>query len=56
MTQYKLTYFNIRGFAEVPRLIFALAEVSYEDYRIPYTQPPGEHNKIPDEIKESNKY
>ena len=34
MPQYKLTYFNIRGRAEVPRLIFAHAGVEYEDHRI----------------------
>ena len=34
MTQYKLTYFNGRGRAEVIRLIFAQAGVKYEDHRI----------------------
>ncbi|VDN05715.1 unnamed protein product [Thelazia callipaeda] len=31
---YKLTYFNVRGRAEVIRLLFALANVSYDDNRI----------------------
>ena len=34
MPQYKLTYFNGRGRAEVSRLIFAQAGVQYEDKRI----------------------
>jgi len=34
MTLYKLTFFNIRGRAEVTRLIFAVAGVEYEDNRI----------------------
>ena len=34
MSQYKLTYFNIRGRAELIRLIFAQASVQYEDKRI----------------------
>ncbi len=38
-SKYKLTYFNWTGLAEVSRLLFALAEVPYEDFRI----PPDEH-------------
>ena len=34
MPQYKLTYFNIRARAEVPRYLFALAGVEYEDKRV----------------------
>jgi len=34
MVQYKLTYFNIRGRAEIIRLIFAVADEKYEDVRI----------------------
>ena len=34
MSQYKLTYFNERGRGETIRLIFAAAEVPYEDIRI----------------------
>nr|AAG44695.1 glutathione S-transferase Ia [Onchocerca volvulus] len=34
MEKYTLTYFNGRGRAEVIRLLFALANVSYEDNRI----------------------
>ena len=31
----KLVYFNIEGLAETSRLLFAIADVSYEDYRYP---------------------
>ena len=34
MVKYTLTYFNGRGRAEVSRLLFALADVEYEDERI----------------------
>ena len=34
MSKYKLTYFNLRGRAEVTRLLFAQAGVEYEDHRI----------------------
>ena len=34
MATYKLTYFNDRGNAEVARLIFAKAQVKYEDVRM----------------------
>ena len=34
MTTYKLIYFNARGRAEVCRLIFAQADVKYEDKRV----------------------
>ena len=34
MSTYKLTYFDIRGKAEIIRLIFAQAGVEYEDIRI----------------------
>lgn len=34
MAQYKLTYFNIRGRAELARLVLAQAGVQYEDKRI----------------------
>ena len=33
MSTYKLFYFNMRGFAEVNRIIFAQAGVKYEDVR-----------------------
>ena len=33
----KLTYFNGRGLAEVSRLIFAVAQAKYEDFRYPIT-------------------
>ena len=34
MVKYTLIYFNGRGRAEVSRLLFALADVEYEDERI----------------------
>jgi len=34
MVHYKLTYFNGRGRAEIMRLVFAVADVKYEDIRI----------------------
>ncbi len=36
MPTYKLHYFNIRGRAEVARLIMAHANVEYEDYRFEF--------------------
>jgi len=34
MPSYKLTYFDIRGKAEIIRIIFAQLGVEYEDIRI----------------------
>jgi len=34
MSSYKLTYFNWTGIGEISRLIFSLAEVTFEDFRI----------------------
>ena len=33
MPQYKLYYFDVRGRGELIRLIFAYAQVPYEDFR-----------------------
>ena len=33
--KYKLSYFNGRGLAEVSRIIFAIVDQDYEDYRYP---------------------
>jgi len=38
MTNWKLTYFNARGGGEVIRLVFAAADVKYEDIRITQEQ------------------
>ena len=47
---YKLLYFNVRGQAELSRLIFAQAEVPYDDHRIKITDwpelKPGKFRKI----------
>ena len=34
MVKYTLVYFDARGRAEVTRMLFALADVAYEDKRI----------------------
>ena len=41
MPSIKLTYFNLRGRGELPRLLLAYAGVSYEDERIvlPWVDP-----------------
>jgi len=45
MSTYKLSYFDIRGLAETARLIFAVAGVTYEDFRFPFkAQPDGTFN------------
>lgn len=44
--QYKLTYFNMRGKAEVIRLLFAVAGVEYEDCRIERDDWPTEKEKV----------
>jgi glutathione S-transferase len=45
--RFKLTYFDIRGLAEVTRLLFAAAKVEYEDTRFPLTfGTPGDFSTI----------
>jgi glutathione S-transferase len=39
MVHYKLTYFNARSRAELIRLLFALADVEYEDVRVEAVSP-----------------
>ena len=34
MSNYKLTYFNIRGKAETARMLFALSGQKFEDVRL----------------------
>uniref|UniRef100_A0A8C8CT57 glutathione transferase n=1 Tax=Oncorhynchus tshawytscha TaxID=74940 RepID=A0A8C8CT57_ONCTS len=41
MTSYKLTYFNMRGRAELPRYIFAYAGIAFEDRRVEWRDWPS---------------
>ncbi|XP_014669592.1 PREDICTED: hematopoietic prostaglandin D synthase-like [Priapulus caudatus] len=52
MTQFKLTYFNGRGRRETARVMFAAADVKYEDHRIemadwPQIKPTTSHGYLP---------
>lgn len=38
MPTYKLYYFNVRGRAEIIRLVFQAAGVSYEDIRVSFDE------------------
>ena len=42
MPVYKLKYFDLKGRAELPRLMFAEAGCSYEDIRISFQNWPKE--------------
>jgi glutathione S-transferase len=43
----KLNYFDIRGLAEVSRLMFAASKVAYEDFRYPLTfDTPGDFSTM----------
>ena len=37
----KLEYFNIRGLAEVPRVVLKFAEVKFDDARLPFSFEAG---------------
>ena len=41
MPKYQLIYFNVRGRAEILRLLFAEAGVEYEDTRIEFDKWPA---------------
>ena len=45
MAAYKLYYFNVRGSAESSRIIFAQANVKYEDIRFEAEQWPKEYKE-----------
>ncbi|XP_078578727.1 hematopoietic prostaglandin D synthase-like [Branchiostoma floridae x Branchiostoma japonicum] len=47
MPAYKLTYFNGRGTAEIVRLVFAAAGISYEDVRLEQDKWPELKPKTP---------
>ncbi|XP_004590684.1 hematopoietic prostaglandin D synthase [Ochotona princeps] len=47
MPNYKLTYFNMRGRAEIIRYIFAYLDIKYEDRRIELTDWPEIKSCIP---------
>jgi len=47
MPTYKLHYFNLRGRAELARLILAYANVEYEDFRIPSEEWPKHKPNYP---------
>ncbi len=60
MVHYKLNYFNARGRAEVIRLVFAAADVKYEDFRWEHEQWPAFKTQSPTgqapflEVKDDN--
>lgn len=45
MPQYTLHYFNVRGLAELCRMIFAQAGQEYTDHRIASFEEWAEHKK-----------
>jgi glutathione S-transferase len=47
MSTYKLYYFNVRGRAELSRLIFAAADQQYEDVRYESDQWPAHKAEMP---------
>ena len=47
MPTYKLYYFNVRGFAEVSRLIFAAAGEQFEDIRYEREHWPEHKAEMP---------
>ncbi|KAM4049112.1 hematopoietic prostaglandin D synthase [Anomaloglossus baeobatrachus] len=47
MPNYKLTYFNFRGRAEILRYLFAYTNTEYEDHRIEYKDWPTHKDKYP---------
>ncbi|KAM9678487.1 hematopoietic prostaglandin D synthase isoform 2-T2 [Trichechus inunguis] len=47
MPNYKLTYFNMRGRAEIIRYIFAYLDIKYEDYRIEPADWPDIKSTLP---------
>ncbi|XP_038845298.1 hematopoietic prostaglandin D synthase-like isoform X1 [Salvelinus namaycush] len=47
MPSYKLTYFNMRGRAELPRYIFAYAGIAFEDRRVEWRDWPSIKKTFP---------
>jgi glutathione S-transferase len=47
MTEYKLTYYDIKGRAEVIRLIFAAVGKKFDDIRLEYRKSTDFKSKAP---------
>ena len=46
MVHYKLSYFNLKGRAELARMMFAEAQVEFEDHRIEQEDWPAEKSSM----------
>ncbi|XP_073446056.1 hematopoietic prostaglandin D synthase [Dendrobates tinctorius] len=47
MSNYKLTYFNFRGRAEIIRYLLAYTNTEFEDHRIDYKDWPAQKDEYP---------
>ena len=46
MAEFKLSYFNVSGRAELTRLIFAASDTKFEDERIEFSDWPAKKGEI----------